>query len=360
MNWKYDHCSDKARWLAVAALLAVGLVGVDSTDARSRPGSSMYIERLEKLERRVAASERRSADLRADLEARDRRLRREATSLGTANRAQKRIKRRVATRLVAWERVGRKLERAERYLPPGEAGDVAALLARADAAAIRSQMSDIGVLQTIESDVRRTHQLVGERAQLVVELAQSEGQTDAVEGEREHLVDEATSPQGRKKLDRELDQAGESMERSLGMLLKNDTRRDFHRLKGTLLPPVSSAVTHAYGPRKQKGSMSYVRHTGLTWKIPEATPVKAVASGLVVMAARLEGFGKTVIIDHGQEYHSIYAHLDELDVKVGKKVGRGSLVGKSGDTGSFEGAKLYFELRKDGTPIDPSPWFIQR
>ena len=270
------------------------------------------------------------------------------------------VESRVASRLVAWERAYRRARRAEHLSPPGQASDTSVLLAGAEADAMSAHMDDIGVLQTIDADVQRTHRLVADRAELIVELAQSEGEEATAEKEREDVVERASQPDRRDEVDRELEAADESLGNSLGMLLKNDTGRDFHRLKGTLLPPVSAAPTYSFGPRKQKGSLSYVRHTGVTWKVPKKTDVEAVTSGLVVFAGRFEGFGKMLIIDHGQNYHSIYAHLGSLAVEVGQKVARGQRLGASGATGSFEGPKLYFELRKDGKPIDPTPWFIQR
>lgn len=361
MTWISRHWSrcGSAAGVALVALLAAQAVSTEG-HAESRGAEAGFVERLDALEKKVDARRRHTEELREELDVMTRELRREATSLDTANRARLRVKRKVAEQLVAWERADRELRRAERYLPPGDAADTQALLARAEPAALRAHMDDIGVLQTIETDVRRTRERVVDRAGMMIKIAQSSGDTDAAEKSRKKVVEEANEPKNRKEVDEELERADEQLENSLGMLLKNDTKRDFHRLKGTLLPPVSQSATFSYGPRKQNGSMSYVRHTGLTWKVEAGTPVKTVAGGVVVFAGRFEGFGKMVIVDHGQDYHSLYAHLGSLNVEVGKTLGRGALLGKSGETGSFEGPKLYFELRKDGKPFDPAPWFIQR
>jgi septal ring factor EnvC (AmiA/AmiB activator) len=66
-----------------------------------------------------------------------------------------------------------------------------------------------------------------------------------------------------------------------------------------------------------------------------------------------------VIIDHGYSYHSLYAHLDKIEVEPGQKVDRGEKIATSGSSGSLEGAKLYFELRHKGHPINPRSWFIR-
>jgi septal ring factor EnvC (AmiA/AmiB activator) len=65
-----------------------------------------------------------------------------------------------------------------------------------------------------------------------------------------------------------------------------------------------------------------------------------------------------VIVDHGDSYHTISGHLDEIEVKVGTKVSEGESLGSVGETGSLRGPSLYFELRKGGEPVDPEPWFL--
>jgi septal ring factor EnvC (AmiA/AmiB activator) len=371
MKWNFKHCFRYAdeHQIAIAVLVAttfgVVALGAEPLDAGSKNGAADstgptgFIERLDRVEIRVDQSERHTDELRAELSSTTGAMGAESASLDTAERARRRVKRKVAGQLVAWERAHRKLPRLAHYLAPGEASDTAVLLARAEPNAIGSYISDIGVLKTIDTDVRRTRTEMAERAELVVEIAQSAGDTGAAEAGRDEIVKEANKPENKNEVDRELQQADEALQNSVGMLLKNDTSRDFHRLKGTLMSPVSTPVTFGYGPRKQSESVSYVRHTGLTFKIEEQTSVKVVASGLVVFAGRFEGFGKMVIVDHGQEYHSLYAHLGTLNVAVGKSLERGGVVGTSGQTGSFEGPKLYFELRKQGQPIDPSPWLIQ-
>ena len=63
-----------------------------------------------------------------------------------------------------------------------------------------------------------------------------------------------------------------------------------------------------------------------------------------------------VIVDHGEGYHSLVAHLGSVAVKDGDVVGAGAPLGAVGDTGSLQGTQLYFEIRHDGTPQDPAGW----
>jgi septal ring factor EnvC (AmiA/AmiB activator) len=342
--------SDKIGWVA---LLAVASIAVAATaQARS------FVGDLHRLETEIHEEEQQANAASQRLELLDARLSGDTASLETVRRAKLRVRRRVGDRLVAWQRAHRKLDRAEMYLPPGAAGDTRQLLSYAEPKAIGKFRRDIEVLGEIDREERKVSTLVHQRARTTIQLAQSRADADTAEAERDAVVEDAQENEA--QVDKELEASDESLARSLSMLVKNESERDFHRLKGTLLPPISRPPTYGYGPRKQRSSMSYVRHTGVTWKVDRGTEVRATAGGLVSFASHFEGYGELVIIDHGNDYHSLYAHLSKVDVEVGERVSRGATLGESGATGSFEGPKLYFELRKDGKPIDPADWFIQK
>jgi septal ring factor EnvC (AmiA/AmiB activator) len=76
----------------------------------------------------------------------------------------------------------------------------------------------------------------------------------------------------------------------------------------------------------------------------------------VAFADRLTGYGKMVIVDHGERFFTVYAHLSEIFRKTGDELGRGEVLGLVGDSDSLAGAKLYFEMRRDGRSVDPMPW----
>ncbi|MGM0559338.1 MAG: murein hydrolase activator EnvC family protein [Myxococcota bacterium] len=335
------------------AALAVSSIAVAATaQARS------FVGDLHRLETQIHEEEREASAAGQRLELLDARLSGDTASLETVRRAKLRVRRRVGERLVAWQRANRKLDRAETYLPPGAAADTRTLLGYAEPRAIGKYRRDIEVLGEIDREERKVSSLVRRRARSTIELAQSRADAGKTRAERDAVVEDAR--ENEEQVDEEIEASDKSLARSLSMLVKNESERDFHRLKGTLLPPVVKPQTHGYGPRKQRGSMSYVRHTGVTWKVDRGAEVRATASGLVSFASHFEGYGKLVIIDHGNDYHSLYAHLSKVDVEVGERISRGEALGETGATGSFEGPKLYFELRKDGKPIDPADWFIQK
>ncbi|MET0329459.1 MAG: peptidoglycan DD-metalloendopeptidase family protein [Luteimonas sp.] len=120
--------------------------------------------------------------------------------------------------------------------------------------------------------------------------------------------------------------------------------------------PVSGSLLTAYGGKLPDGRSS----TGILIGAPAGTPVKAVADGTVVFAEWMTGYGMLLIVDHGNGYMSLYAHNDGLLKSVGNSVRRGDTVSSVGSSGGQGRSGLYFELRQNGTPVNPSTWLQRR
>jgi virulence factor Mce-like protein len=118
--------------------------------------------------------------------------------------------------------------------------------------------------------------------------------------------------------------------------------------------PVQGEVTSGFGPRS--GGM----HTGLDIDADTGTPVVAARAGVVVLADEYYGYGSTVIIDHGDEFSSLYGHLSEYATKSGRRVEPGEVIGLVGCTGSCTGDHLHFEIRIEEKPVDPLPYLPAR
>jgi len=99
---------------------------------------------------------------------------------------------------------------------------------------------------------------------------------------------------------------------------------------------------------------------GLDISAAAGAPVRAVAAGRVVHAGWFKGYGNLVIVDHGDGYHTLVAHLASMTTAAGEDVEAGSLLGTVGDTGSMKGAYLYFEVREKGRPLDPAAWLARQ
>jgi murein DD-endopeptidase MepM/ murein hydrolase activator NlpD len=111
--------------------------------------------------------------------------------------------------------------------------------------------------------------------------------------------------------------------------------------------PLNGAITSYFGERW--GRM----HTGIDIDGYTGQPVVASKSGSVVMSSYYSGYGNTVIIDHGGGIATLYAHLSAFDVSSGEGVAQGAIVGRVGCTGSCTGDHLHFEVRVNGSPVNP-------
>jgi len=127
--------------------------------------------------------------------------------------------------------------------------------------------------------------------------------------------------------------------------------------KGRLLLPVTGKVLNKFGKKRDKHYDTFIVYNGIDIRVPKGTPVRSIFDGKVLYANELKGYGNLVILGHGNDYHSLYGHLDEIITKVGRTVRSGQIIGRSGDTGSLVGETLYFELRHKGNPIEPIRWF---
>jgi murein hydrolase activator len=120
---------------------------------------------------------------------------------------------------------------------------------------------------------------------------------------------------------------------------------------------VRGEVTAPFGKFKHPEFAAEVFRNGIDIDAPIGEEIKAVEKGRIIYAERFSGYGKMVIVDHGERYFTIYGHLAEIFKKTGNEVRRGEVIGKVGEGDLVRGATLYFEMRKDGRSLDPTPWF---
>jgi septal ring factor EnvC (AmiA/AmiB activator) len=128
-------------------------------------------------------------------------------------------------------------------------------------------------------------------------------------------------------------------------------------LRGRLDWPVRGQVSAPFGKYKHPEFAAEIFRNGIDIDAPVGEDIRAVEKGTVVYADRFSGYGRMVIVDHGERYYTIYGHLSEIIKKTGDEVRRGEVLGRVGDSDSLAGSNLYFEIRKDGRSVDPLPWF---
>lgn len=134
--------------------------------------------------------------------------------------------------------------------------------------------------------------------------------------------------------------------------------------KGALLSAIPSIqpiknddltrMASGYGWRTDPFTKARRRHKGMDFTAPTGTPVYATSDGTVTrVSSRSPGFGKHILLNHGFGYETLYAHLDDYNVKYRQKVKRGDVIGYVGNTGRSTGPHLHYEVRKDGASINP-------
>ena len=127
----------------------------------------------------------------------------------------------------------------------------------------------------------------------------------------------------------------------------------FPKLKGNLRLPVRGELVGRYGAQRSEGTASA---KGVFIRAPGGESVRAVATGRVVYADWMRGFGNLLIVDHGDAYLSIYGNNESLLKQPGDAVALGEAVATVGQSGGNEETGLYFELRHLGRPFDPLSW----
>lgn len=119
------------------------------------------------------------------------------------------------------------------------------------------------------------------------------------------------------------------------------------------LMPTSGRLTSKFGNRKNPYGRGIQFHQGIDLANSAGTKIVASAKGTVIFSGRKSSYGKTIIIDHGNGYKTLYAHGSNLLVDVGDKVDKGQLIAKMGRTGRSTGSHLHFEIHKNNNPINP-------
>ena len=132
--------------------------------------------------------------------------------------------------------------------------------------------------------------------------------------------------------------------------------RDFEALRGQLRLPVHGELVAKFGGKHGDGPS----WKGLFIRAEQGAEVKAVAGGRVVFAEWLRGFGNLIIVDHGNQYMTIYGNNQAVLKRAGDTVKAGETIANAGNSGGNEQSGLYFEMRHQGRAFDPLGWVTIR
>jgi murein hydrolase activator len=187
----------------------------------------------------------------------------------------------------------------------------------------------------------------------------------AARQKRELLASIREERESRQRALKDLEQAAlrlqkmieELSRRSAGKPKETPAGGGLESMRGKLDWPVKGQVIGVFGKAKHYEFSTEVFRKGIEIEAPVGEEIRAIEKGKIVFADRFSGYGKMLIIDHGDRYYTVYAHLSDFLKKSGDWVKRGEAVALVGDSDSLAGSKLYFEMRKDGRSIDPAPWF---
>jgi septal ring factor EnvC (AmiA/AmiB activator) len=130
----------------------------------------------------------------------------------------------------------------------------------------------------------------------------------------------------------------------------------FRAYKGLLKMPVKGRIVSLFGKFKNTQYKVLNFRSGIEIQTERGEPIQAVYAGKILYADWFKGYGNMIIIDHGESYYTVYAHIEEIFKNAGDVVETGEVMATVGDTGSITGSKLYFEVRHHGKPLDPMQW----
>jgi septal ring factor EnvC (AmiA/AmiB activator) len=232
------------------------------------------------------------------------------------------------------------------YLGRARAGQIAAIeqhVEQLDAldTALAQQQQQLGALEAQQHG--QLQQLEGLRNERRHVLASLESQNQTREASLARLKTQQS----------DLERLLRRLNRSLPQVAPPDVATAFGRLRGQLDWPVAGELAAEFGQTRASG----IKWDGILLSTVRDAPVRAVTAGRVVYADWLPGLGLLAIIDHGEGYLSLYAHNDRLYKSAGESVAAGEVIAAAGDTGGRPNPELYFEIRHDGRPLDPRPWF---
>ena len=124
--------------------------------------------------------------------------------------------------------------------------------------------------------------------------------------------------------------------------------------------PVPGALSSSFGTRASPQTGERAFHSGLDIRVPSGTPVQVTADGIVIVSGWVGGNGNIVVVEHGHDFSTAYAHNTRNLVKVGQRVKRGDTIAISGATGMTTGPHLHYEVWKRGVPRDPISFLEER
>lgn len=162
-----------------------------------------------------------------------------------------------------------------------------------------------------------------------------------------------------------LKQSAQALDQKVQLLSTTKNRRlreekvpakSFNELKGLLKIPVRGKIVTSFGSYLSTKLNVLNFRSGIDIKADRGEPIRTVCAGRIIYASWFKGYGNMIIVDHGNSYYTVYAHVEEFFKSKDDVVESDEVIATAGDTGSMIGSGLYFEVRHHGKPLDPMEW----
>lgn len=216
-----------------------------------------------------------------------------------------------------------------------------------DLVTLAQELEDNQVQLKLEQ--KRLQALIQQQTQQNQVLQNARKQKHQAQGALAILIEE-----GQDKLKRE--QKNQKAIQQLIRKLRNHTgiSGNFVAQQGRLHWPVKGKLLNKYGSTKNRGAK--ITWDGVGIQATRGSEVRAIFPGKVIFSDWFQGYGWLLIIDHGDGFMSLYAHAEGLHKEVGEAVELGEVIASVGDSGGATQPNLYFEIRRQGAPVDPADW----
>lgn len=386
--------------LLVALLTASGVVLPARTAADPKQELRDLRGRLEALQKRLAAAEESQDEAADALKGSERAISEANRTLRELGQRSEEVNRRVAELSAEARGIGATLKMQQGLLAQllyqqyvGAQVDALRLtLNGEDPNRIARNLHYLGyvsraraaLIGEIQKNLARVSQITNETAQQARELTALTAEQDA---QRQRLETEKRS---RAQVLARISQDIQQQRREIGTLRRNETRLTrlieqlgriiarprtsaprirnervpeqsthsgaFEVLKGRLALPVRGELVNRFGSPRPDGGPAW---KGVFIMARPGDEVRAIASGRVVFADWLRGFGNLLILDHGGAYMSLYGNNETLYGRVGDEIQAGAAIATVGNSGGNADSGLYFELRHQGRPLDPLSWVVK-
>lgn len=212
--------------------------------------------------------------------------------------------------------------------------------------------------EEISSKKSEQEQLIGQISDLKSQHEQRQGELEEVQQEKKEVLRDLTAQQ--RKLQKEFDEF-DRQERILAAKIKKYQAGQAGTegalsFGGSMIKPADGPYTSSFGNRFHPILKKNRPHNGVDIGAPNRSRISAAANGIVITAGWINGFGNTVVIDHGDGISTLYGHCSVIYVTEGQTVTMGDKIAAVGSTGLATGPHLHFEVRVNGVPKNPRNW----